>query len=644
MGASRRLKTVQKVLEKALKAKSLRAAARVFEEVDPQWFMDIDHIERLYRLVAFQHRMLRKGALEVLRVDDYLVVKPHMRSTLVKREYIDVEELIVDAARAAVAEWGQDMLNLYFDPLVAEDKSSEDYYLYEASPAGATLLYTATHRVNRMFHLNSFITAVVGVDRDTGLLFAETLPRGTGVAALLLEKELREGDVRAVRAVMGYDFEADEWRGQADTVVRLQGDLYVRVDAYTYEPSELAKRIAASWASAVYAVKSFETLAYETQRLYIEELSYLGGGGGLYKEYSAAVRALRKALAKTYPWAIEDAECLLRGECFGAADNTDLEDLLFSNRVSVERLSLNLMPGVRVNTKPRLAEALRVDSLADEGEVLVAVYEKPETLKVKTSHAIGEALRFATTPSWVAMATTVWSWLNSNTNDLRGSPSPESEMAAAYKGLVVGSLPKPLTAVRNLEAVPAIIAYAAASRALKGRSAPDEVASAVRAAGEASLVEAEVGDHRVTLEGHLLEGPTHDGVIVAEVMADLLKLYQALEDYLDYKNPLLALRASRAKKARELRLLAAAMISRLFMAKEMLLAAVATGGEIEASHPEHGKAKLELPEPALVTVTSNPAVIYTIEWFPRGAVPSYLKGRIPEESWDDDWDEDEDEL
>ncbi len=639
MGASRRLDAVHRVLERALKAGSLRTAARLFEEVDPEWFMDLEHVERLYRLVAFQHDMLRRGALEALRVGDYVVVKPNPRSPLVKEEYYVVEEFILDAVRGAAS-----VRNYYYDdfelePLVAPE-GDEDPYIAESSLAGVTLLYTATRGEWSMLALNTFIAAVIGVDSDTGLLFAETLPRGTGLAALLLDKELREGDVRAVRAIMGYDSEASDWRGQPDSVVRLQGDLYVRVDAYTEEPRELARRVAAVWSAAAYAVRSFERLAAEAQRLYLEELSYLGGVGGLYGEFAAAARALKKALAKTYPWALEGIDCVLAGRC-GSEEEGDAE-------ASFEVYDVDLygMPEAGVNTKPRLPDIIRSRLAVSEGNALIAIFERLDSLKVKTSPAIGDALTRTTNPAWAAAATAIWSWLNVKVFDEWDDGLSEQELAAAYKGMVVGALPRPLAGAREIASIPSVIAYAAASRALRGRQAPEEVSSAVRAAGEASVIEAEVGDHRVTLEGHLLEGPAHDGVIATEAMADLLKLRYVLEDYMNFENPLLALRASRARRAREMRLLAAAMISRLFMAKERLLAAVASGGEIEASHPEHGTARLELPEPALVTVTSNPAVIYTIEWFPRGAVPSYLKDRIHEERDlldEDDWGEEEDD-
>jgi len=692
MGASRRLDTVHKVVSESLAKSSINSISRLFEELDPEWFMDIEHVARLFRFVTYAATGLSPRALEAVRAGDYIVLKPNLRSRSIRKNYEVVESVIAHVARYSNFRMCYESfpymcryIHHVRGLLSIEDDldrfATNGYYEYGDEfaftiwPLGITLLYMTASlaRARGWLQPNPFMwfpAAVIGVDSDTGLLFAETLPPGTGFAALLVEKELRSGSVEAVRAVMGYDYEASDWKGKVGSVVRLQGDLYVRVNAYTSEPRDVAQRIAAVWSAALYTMSTLDDLVSETYRRFKElEREYTNAGLRTLAAGKLAARALEDALMKVYPWALEDAHCILLDECRERQEpeppaEDDEEDQPgahpwedYVNEEDYEHYELNMtiakriiqtrIPTPTLATLPPAASTAnwREEENAPPGlryEIPVAFYKIAKPADAIAKPYFVAAIQNVTHPPAVLEMLYLWNYFWSNLP--RGDELEFREDVEEYARIaprIVGNtllnafkllFPRPLREAEDIEELPFAITAVAVSKALTGRPAPESVVNAINAAGERSVVEARVGDHSVSFEGYLLEGPAANAVTVAEMLSDAAMLYYALKPYLEEGGDegITLLRKSRAADASKRRLAAAKALTRLLMAKRNPLAAVTAeaGAAIEAAHPEHGKAALELPEPALITVTSNPALVYTPDFTGFEKIPSYLRDHI----------------
>lgn len=635
------LSSVEAVVKKAIQAGSLEEAASIFEGLDPDSFMSLDHVERLYRLVGFMYKVLRERALEAVRVGDYIVVMPDPRSPGVSKNASQLERRVVDAALATNIDYEDLLLPADYSPLAAYFQEEFDGGFFEEAPVlptGVIRFYTA-FRLEAPIEgdvpvsLAYFPAAVIGVDSDTGRLFVNTLPPGTGLAALIVEKELKEGLVDAVRAIMGYDRELWEQERTLGSVVRLQGDLYLRLHAYTREPRELARRLTAAWYAASHAVRELDGLASEVHASYKRELEGLAGSaghGGRHLRLRAAMRALEASLVRRYPWIVEDLECVYAGECNVFWDSADSG--LFSpdntDTVKVSVVRVGELRRSTVNTRPHPPETIDFYETPIGFEAIIAAYKQLTILEVETDDLLSNVIASLSNPAWAVALLLSLDMLNL-------LPHVQQDLSTellvdALSLYVRAMMPGPLRELDNVNAIPHALAYAAAIKALRGGGAPEVVASAVEEAGTASIIEARVGDHLVTLEGYLLEGPTRDGIIIGELLADMMTLRVAIEGYEGEERPLKALAENNGVDAGAKRLSAARSISRLFKAKDSLLAAVTADGpgEIEAKHPEHGVDKLELPKPALITVTNNPSVMYQVPTLSKEEIPSYLRERI----------------
>ncbi len=630
---SGKLGIVEGVIKKSIAAESLEAVAGFFEEIDPGWFMDIEHVERLYMLISYMHDELIRGSLDAVRVGNYIVIMPDPSSPDTDKYLARAEHLIIDALRSMEPSYEDaELLEDYYPLASLLDPSSGEILHGIVSPAGMLKFYTAIRNDDIILDsvpetLAGLPAAVVGVDSDTGKLFVHTLPHGTGLAALIVEKELREGSVDAVKAVLGYDYELDEKR--SDTfigVVRLQGDLYVRVNTYTRDPRGLARRLAAVWSAAQYALDGMEDLASRIRAAYLKTLENLGVYEGFHVKLRAAAIALETSIFKDYQWMIDGVDCVYTADCEEV--HPTAVDVSEEGQLVVEVFMLSDVPRRNINTKPHLYETLDLTESLVGSRVVVAAYRPEKPLEIKSRDPSSIAMAAISNPAWAAttlLATNMLSRDHYEWQDV--NPRLLQEMR---RFTVKALIPRPLRDTRDIDRLPVIIAYAAAVKALQGGNAPQTVISAVEEAGKASIIEAEVGDHKVAMEGYLLEWPARDGVIMGEILADMLLLNASLYSYMEEKRPIKALIESKNSDARDDRLAAARALTRLFAAKESLLAAVTAGkpGEVEARHPEHGAAAMEIPGPALVTVTSNPAVIYPLSSIIEEDVPSYLRSRL----------------
>ena len=653
MRANPQLEAVARVLKRSTRYTMPQGLADLFEEnIDPSQFMSVDHVRRLYGFLIHLLFGRRRIPIRYTTVGDYIVVIPDPREDDVKRRIDHVYWHM--AVASYLASWGPSttpealvsvineyprLANLGFPALVPADfyKPSDRSHL-----AGLHALYT----VGSSAPAWDVPAAVIGVDSDTGKLFVRTLPPGMGAVAALAWKELEGGSLEAVRAILGYDYELGDYDGEIPAIVRLQGDLYVRLDAYlNMEPGEAARLVTAAWEAASHVVRGLRRLAEEAARAYTAILSGIMPEGGdlpLAARAKASLLALQAALSKLHPW-------LFRGPCARGEPGCDDQD---NGRVmwgvGAERPGRSTI--LEEPAAPAPAHTLEIPPSPRVDPVLIEFRGLRGGERGPLAEDPAGVFSGFWDPLWAAAALMV---LSVAEPPRLPRPSEDGYAASLAEAL---AFPARLDALLALQlaaltpagntrlpvnvGVPMLVAAAAAYNALAGRPAPEPVVEALRRL-EPALVEARVGDHRVWVEGYLLRGPAAEGVRLAETAYDLESLGVALGEAAEllglddtpvgYYDALHKLAKSRRRGAAELRVEAAKYASRVIQARRGVLAVVTPGStSVEAEHPEHGRAGLELLGPMLATVATNPAVDYEGDLgrlaadYGGDALPAYL--------------------
>ncbi len=679
MGVSDRLYVLARVLAEASGA-GRRELPRIFSGVEIEWFDSVNHFEELYSYVYDKEGV----KLWVARAGSYLVVSPSL------------EDEGVRLAAHRLVEWLGRLLHGAFGEAAHRGDASEDFIagLRDAAKrllkyggglsnstraaAGVTLFYLG---VGRVFRLEAYDlrAAIVGVNSDTGRLFTKILPPGSALAAWIVRRDLKRGSVDAARALLGFDRDVTSWRGEDGVVVRLQGDLYVRVYSYLWEgsPEEWAKGFSSAWSSAEYIEGSLGDLILEASA---RSRSVLEGYGG-DKRLSVVLRALavgiEQAARRVYPWLV--------GVC------SELELDCFNPS---ERLALKLAPaerpsGVEGLLERRLGNAVfqaSPESVVDLAGFLPRPPKPVESLTHASSLMKNDVLsprEWSPARAFLAAfarasaalrALALWASLERLDEEEVDNIARRAEaytLSILSKEHLSGGLLGPrlrYTEVHSLlswgsvewKTIPEAIADALQHLVLNyGEKAemPGEVVKAVEEASTYTRVEVEAGRHTVTVEGYLLEGLVAEGVELAMRAYDLAVLWAAAASYdpdsSPDKSPERGLKHMilEGSGPEEHRIAAAAALSRLLAAPTDTLLVVTPGGgtTVEARHPEHGTATLELEEPALIAVYTAPSFPQD-RLSPDTPMPPHLRralwgGEDEEDSYDEDYDgewEDED--
>ena len=664
MPGDQRIDLVFQIVEKATSRRrySLRRLAREFEELEPSWFLSRDHVRRLYGFLA--HIVFGREYLprfRTVRAGDYVVVYPSPRD---EGALHHASAVFQDLAEAAFyAWWGPaslpEAVAFKYMERISEDPRPWGiiYDIWIDAPlTGAYSFYGRRSASSRPTEevLTTPECAVVGVDSDTGKIFVKTLPWGAGALAILLHHELGSGDdlaVRAVRALLGYDHEVSGGGGSLG-VTRLQGDLYVRVDALGLkDPGLEARRIIASWTAAGYIIETVQGIIDEAVRSYARLIGPWREERSQTFSLKAGIIALEESLIRVHPWLYEKEPCVS-----GAVSCIDRLEYILRE---VRFYPVSPRPGTGWLEDAQMVHSV-IDVVDDEelfGPTPAIVLPVPKSgewkLECEKCHGIDTAV---SNPLWAMAAQLLMSLpfpqegysIRTYLDEREVVEYAETyltplmlseELASLLSRLVPGATNTPRASVALLE----LLAAHAAHGAVESLPAPQRVKEAV-ADVEPVVVESRIGDHRVWAEGYLITGVAARGVALAEVASDLgelarviMKAREALgfreeSTSRSFRRTLFRLALSRKKTVSKLRLEAARYMARLLYAKQESLTIITPGPTvIEAEHPEHGRARLELEEPALVTIATNPAVdfdnVVRYVRFNYGdeALPSYLR-------------------
>ncbi len=637
--ASRRLDVVYGVLL------SVRGSGGI-EEVASEdgivydWFLP-GHVNRFARLLGEIMDRGREGRFWIVRAGSYIVVAPNPRAPPVRgeiRRFLSwVGMLLDDVFSDELSRVGYSEVRL--ESVFYEGLDSDHFapsWLTRRVIAGVTLFYSALGGSLAGFRLPPS-AAVIGVDSDTGRLFVRILPPASTAALALVAREVLKGDEDAVRALMGYDSEAWSAAMQGDEVVRLQGDLYVRFiesEPITgfIEPAVLARRLTTAWTAALQVYVGLDDLLMEAYQRYARILEGYGSDRSRITRLKAAAKGLEQAIVNLHPWSRPSS---------GSDDA--LDDEWARHDCGIECIEVGLvLAGLQRRISPYTNPLLAQFAASEEIEVFRPPRRdrREEPLNPESSRGDSDTwidlgpgphpLEVFKDAGTAAYAITLWNTLASLPEEaLSGIIEKASARSAAALALVAANskLPGPHPLVTGniisntihatlIEAL-AIAAQRAIERGVKVETL-NRLEEVARQASKLSLIEAEIGNHRVTLEGYHVGEPAVHGVTLMEAVIDLKNLWIAVMKQRDLdrrrrhsmRRSLLSMLDDQNEKTRLYRLNAAKALSRLIAHKteELVVVTPKNGTTIEAVHLEHGRATIEVAEATLLTIYTNPSM------------------------------------
>ncbi len=411
---------------------------------------------------------------------------------------------------------------------------------------------------------------VVGLDRDTGMVFAHELPWFiTGLLSLAktgINEEL-------VRALMGFDYNPWEEHAGEGSIVRLQGDIAVRIVRLFKDEDEARRWLATALVRYMLARAIYRAHLQLLETIQAEARSLADGARTELEAVYALNLAVARGVSRVY------------GERVRINDWDEVSSLVYATILRPGGTIIDL-------DEPR-ALRIRLDLDAPVTSLREAV---AKCLEAKGAPCMGLESVGAALYRIAALA-----------RKHMGIDLDTTTLAAIGYHVVVEDLESLLASIADslerqvdniAEKILASEEPLPGDESILGRLIKEE-APGIMASLEPVEAELEVDRHTITFNGYLLRDPYVARALTLEYIAGVI------DNLLKAKSPRTTLTSFRRlrKSRRGARL--AVELARLLSVKTGTLYALVTGDHvIEARHPEHGNASLGLPGPALIEITA----------------------------------------
>lgn len=423
---------------------------------------------------------------------------------------------------------------------------------------------------------------VIGVDRETGKVFVHTLPwfmaGFIGLAGEHVDEDL-------VRALMGFDY--NPWEGEAEegSIIRLQGDMAVRLIRYFASDGEAVR-----WVAGALLRYRLANAIYKAGLLAVEEasmilLDHTKKTGSLTRIAYTVPMALAYGISKSYGDLIEE-----RG---GNIVEISIETRTPDQRV--RPLSEPILVKAYVEAdKVSFSRRLR-DCIHREGRVCTGVED--------TVVALNRVLEIASSLDSNADLSDVYLYAGGHMISVTGLDDVMATVASRIEDRIQDIINNLFTGEAGA------LGDGDSSIQVDGGDSGwgllGEMASAelprIRAVVKEAEVEVVVDDHSITVTGVVIDDVLVARALTLSYMAELASIIIERANNVSESKRLFRMIRRRRGEWRDILM---ALIRLLSIKTGTRYVLVLGDHVIEARHPEHGESSIGLPGPALVELTS----------------------------------------
>ncbi|MCE4602269.1 MAG: hypothetical protein F7B18_03715 [Desulfurococcales archaeon] len=532
------------------------AVERYLEDRTPIPGLMPDHQERLNRLVD---TWCKRGGCEIHRLGDYILVYSK-RAATVALDMLDDHAYIFlwkIASDTPIEEIESSYPDLNIAEILFLDKARRS--LEESSGA-----------------------LVIGIDRDTNMVFAHELPWFITGLLGLARPHINE---KLVRTMMGFDYNPWEELEGEGSIIRLQGDVAVRI-VYQFQDDDEAVR----WLAGGLVRYSLAKALYRAHLKLIEEI---------LKEIQSLANSATTDLDTVYAISFAVARAIsrvygTRATFFGQEDLDIFLDSIISTTFSTIRgtvVDLNYPRAIKVE----IDIDFNIESLRELMAKCLDTYKRPCMGLEDAGAALYRLIVLAKDR------------LNISINSIY--------MATREYYIIIDGLEPLLANIANIidRQVEGIVEKLLSGSKLElddgtilGKFMEEEVSKAA-ALLEPVEADLEVDRHRIVFNGYLVRDPFVSRALTLEYIAGII-------DYLLSNKNIKKTFSSFKKLKRSKNKAELAMgLAKLLSVKNGTIYALITGDHtIEATHPEHGRTSLGLPWPALIEITSLNTNVNTV--------------------------------